>query len=429
MTMPEAALAQKRPECSQVYEIITPLRAPMFGSSSMWRRMIGIEGMDRFVGAVPLENNFLLTMGETRSMTDTDTHILFAELNHLGRIMWEKRIKSKGLKKISSAESIGNQIAILGQIEKDKKKGLSLLFFDKAGALLRKKEFWDKEYDLTPEYLLEAGDQGGYLLALATGKETPTGHAGQAEKDEQHTVIIRFSTSGNELWRRAYLIGTPNRMFSLSLLDNGSLIGAGHILLDDGRNAGWLVRINDEGGIQWRRTFPRGRFAELKTARQLRNKSFIAAGNALPSTGPDSAGWVLNVDEVGNPVWQRFYTGRYAYTSHDLTTEKDGRTTVLMNAAPIKTMNAGRSHIRLLTLSPEGYTMRDDAYIEGAHSEAYRLIRRDNGMRYVAGMAQTGYADPENKKDKTYTTYDAWMMAVPPLEKYADPCREGLFIP
>lgn len=419
LIIPMQGFAQHRPECTQVYEIITPLRAPMFGSPSIWRRMIGLEDMDRFIGSMTIDKNDLLAFGETKTKKGAD--ILIARLNHLGRVSWEKRVQDENIRKIISARNIENQIIIAAEIENKKgQKGAGIFFLDFEGKLVRKKEFWDSRYHLFPESIEQAKGNGGYLLALGQAKNV---------ENEYHTVLIHFSNQGNELWRRAYLIGIPNKMNSISLLNSGALIGAGHIEIDDGRKAGWLVKISEEGGMQWRRTFPRGRFSELKAVKQMRNKSFVATGDALPNTGPDSAGWVINIDEVGNPIWQRFYTGRYAYEAQDMTAEKDGRTTVLMNATPIKKTNAGRAHIRLLTLSLEGYTLRDDAYIEGAHSEAFNINRRKNGIRYIAGMAQTGYAEPSNKEDKTHTTYDAWMMAVPPLQKYVDPCQQDVYKP
>lgn len=125
--------------------------------------------------------------------------------------------------------------------------------------------------------------------------------------------------------------------------------------------------------------------------------------------------------------------------------ESEGRLGIALNAVavddPDADMSQRRSHVRLLTLSPHGYIVQDEAYIDGIEARGAQFSRGANGERVIVGTivsdartlspsAQLRAAiegpqaeeNPENEEKPPATEQAGWVFVAMPLDPYDDPC-------
>ncbi|MEM6781251.1 MAG: hypothetical protein AAF569_05260, partial [Pseudomonadota bacterium] len=166
---------------------------------------------------------------------------------------------------------------------------------------------------------------------------------------------------------------------------------------------------------------PRGNQAALRSAGSFRDGGFVFTGDVEPAGGGRKSAWVMVVDQVGKVVWQRYYTGDYNYIGYDLIAHPDGRTDILMSGKPLKNRR-NRPHVYVLTISPRGYLMNARAYVDGQGAGARRLVLGPNDFRFFVGTAQTVVPDDVPIEARPPFTFDAWLVGLPSLDPYNDPC-------
>lgn len=423
LVLTSATWAQDKPEpptkaelCTPVYEMIVPLRPPVFGGSVLWRRVQGVEGEDRFVDLAPVGNTALL-VGETRAFqqgkSKPDDPVFFlTSVDGSGKILWEKRIPDKNLKEVQAVAALDKKIVILNEV-RDGENGSAtrLTFFNESGDKTAEKIIRSDAYKFIPRDIVADPDTDQFIVAIwAVNREN---------EDDNYTILARTSANGDVVWKRQYLPGVPNRLETLYRMRNGQIAAAGRVQVEEGRDAGWFLLTTDEGDIIGQTPFKRGYSALLRKALETPDGGFLLVGDSLPLAGGLKAAWIMKVTNVGTPVWQRFITGKYSYAAMDSIIYPDGRINVLMSGKPAE--DGGREHARILTYSNEGLILNDEAYIENSNSFGVKFMPVENG-RFMVGLAQTGFAEYGVAETMRLTTYDAWATGLQRLPPYDDPC-------
>ena len=122
----------------------------------------------------------------------------------------------------------------------------------------------------------------------------------------------------------------------------------------------------------------------------------------------------------------------------------DGRIGLFMNAKALESGN-GTSHVRLLTLSPRGAIVQDEAYYEGLRARATDFTEGWNGERVltaiidddatltgneiepivVVGLAADDGSDGKGEEDEKKPedpVLKGWVFVATALDPYEDPC-------
>lgn len=193
----------------------------------------------------------------------------------------------------------------------------------------------------------------------------------------------------------------------------------GRVETEKGNQAGWLISLDASGALRFQRPYARGADATLRQAVALQDGSILAIGEALPAGQGDKAAWVIKVTANGDPVWQKFLTGKYAYTGVDVVSLPDGRIMTLWAAAP--TAFGGRRFARLVTFSPEGQILSDESFLDGSNAIPFRILPMKD-RRMTLGMSETGFATEQLQDELQYVTYNSWIMALQPLKAFDNPC-------
>jgi len=153
---------------------------------------------------------------------------------------------------------------------------------------------WENGYGVA-----ETSD-GGYVLS---GYRDPSG------ANNRRLLLIRTDSDGNQLWEKTY--GGPYNDWGGYVTrsrEGGFMLSGYHeksSSLPEG--AGWLIKVDDTGAVQWNKEFNNHSLKHVSmNVIQLPDSSYAAIGT-VEEDGIDR-GWIYKVDRLGNFIWSRTYT-------------------------------------------------------------------------------------------------------------------------
>ncbi|PZP54522.1 MAG: hypothetical protein DI586_09655 [Micavibrio aeruginosavorus] len=402
--------------CEIIGEEIIPLRVPNFDVPILWKRVTGVDGPDIPVDLISLADGGFVVVGESaeydkdKGMGKNQSYLARVDIN--GKILWEKRYPVKGFVHASHGIAVKDRLVVLSAIDEGKGKSVRLDFMDGLGVVKTSKTISDPVYDLIPEGIASLPNSPVMTIALWASN--------RKDLDDNFTILKQVTAEGKEISSRHYLPGLPNRLESFQKTVDGDLIGSGQIR-ENGVNAGWIFNVDGPSGdLKFQRPYLRGYQSNLRAIAQDTDGSFIAIGDSVPTDAGLRAAWVMKVSDRGNPIWQRYIQGKYAFSGRDVSVAKDGRIIAMVNARPVA-KEGGREHVRLMTFTPEGKLEGDEALIEGANAQGVDLLVREHS-RILTGVTTSGLGNYGLAKDQRTAGYDIWMLGLPKLSAFQNPC-------
>ncbi len=400
---------------------ITKLRLPEFGSSpNSWDIVYAQDGMDVFSDILPLDPVTVVAAGAyTKDKEDKTYHPLIVKFDEKLRPVWEIREQTTENRTIYRILKTKTGFTVLGDITTDEKGGgVYIASYTEDGKTKGKPlPVYEAGGHLDAKAFIPAQDGGGYIIVAQ--------YTDASDSQKQHGILYKISNAGKIVWKRTYQTGQSNSLNNIQAMQDGNYIASGQIVLEGTKSAGWLLRLDQSGAIQWQRTYPRGQSASILTTLQTKDGDFIVAGKSRPFDydGTHLSAWVMKTDSAGGPLWQRYFRGDYSYEAADMVVYEDGRASVLLNAGG--TFGDNRSHARIITFSPQGKIMHLEDFTEGQNAFAHRLVAGLGGERILTGYAQTSFGDNQEGNEGALApeyTFDGWVLAAPPLDLFEDPC-------
>ncbi len=405
-TVPAQAQGRTGPDapgCAVVREAIVTVRPPFFGSPAIWDATFG--GKDnpvQFSAALGLENGNVLAAGETLDKDFKPVEQIMIELNRRARAVNDTRHPARPGERTTGILKTPKGYVISSGFFGGKNTGekwVRLSWYDGERKFLRDMILKDAVYDYESQGIARAvNDKGFVALVYATGRKDP---------NDQHGMLFRINESGRLLWKRAYRPGIPNQIYGIDVADDRHYIAGGRIKNEDGRMAGWLMKLNDDGTIVWQNTYPRGNFAVFRGGYTKQGDQagdhYVVTGQVMPIGGDPGAAWVMEVDTMGVPLWQRYFrsTG-YDLDGRSIMAYGDGRISMMVNAKAVDISEGQQTHVRLFTLSPRGGLMEDESYLEGRSTVGSQMIVGNtnpwNGERIVTAFIEKGGQITDDQK-------------------------------
>lgn len=412
------AMAQN---CDITAEEIVRLRPPSFENYSQWNETHGEDGMDQFSDLVVLFDGSVVAAGSyTKDEEDPVYKPYLVHMTPKGEVVWETREEETAFKTINRIIPYKDGYLVLGDLNRaGKGNGIYVAQYNDKGKRVDQWAIYEGKGNLDGKALTLSADGKAVLIAAQLNP--------QGEFKDQYGILYKYTLSGKRIWRHGYSPGSRSVFNNIQAADTNGYIVSGALQIEDGRMAGWLIRVDDNGAIMWQRNYARGDYSEFLSAASMPDDGLLLGGLSKPSGSKRTAAWVMKVDGAGSTVWQRYYAGAYNYAARDLFAYEDGRADVLVDA--IQHSLFDRAHVRLMTFSPRGYLMNVGEFSEGQGSHAFRLVKGPKGERVMAGWAQMKYAEVTSVEEIPVSTYDAWLVAAPSLDPYEDPCKPRSYLP
>ncbi len=400
--------------CTPVYEEIVPMRIPNFDQAALWKRTVGIQGIDRPRALMRVADGSVIAVGESLSYSDKAglgvPRLQMVRIAKDGRVLAETYTDRPHLVRVADALLKKTAVVILSHLDEDGHGSATLTSLNGAGVKKGEVSIKDPRVSIDPKSL-QALSTGDFLVLAQTKAKGPAALP--------TTSLLWVAPDGTIRHMKDYLPGVSTMPESLRRSADGSFLISGRLQNEQDQDAGWLLKVRPDGEMVFQRPYARGRNSTIRLANGLADGSVIAAGESIPAGSGDKAAWIVRMDLDGNPVWQKYLTGKYSYAVSDLTVLEDGRVVALLAATP--TEYGGRRFARVVTLSPEGALLSDESFLEGSNAIPFRILV-EGDRRVVLGMAETGFATEKHQDDLQYVTYDAWFMGIDPLPAYNNPC-------
>jgi hypothetical protein len=341
----------------------------------VWYESFGGEGNDIVEKVITDQSNNAYILG-TLELEDQDgtlqRDLFVAKFTEGGMQEWKHELKGSGNDQgVSMVLNPNGNIHVL--VSSDSKTGffsqnkgyedLYLFNFSNEGQLLSHKQFGGEFIDLASSIQLS---NDGYLLISGHSRSTTGSHINN--KGQLDFWVLKTDLNGNVIWEKTY--GGSDEDYSVELLEltDGNYMLLGHstsIDFDIPYNYGdldiSLMKLNQEGDIIWQESYG-GLYDDFASDMiELDNGNIMIGGSTFSNTidisynNGNSDGWILEVDQAGDIVWENTYGAEGNDYIQSLQLE-DGAVKVLGNSLSEtiqEKVNNGAEDIWFFKLSPD----------------------------------------------------------------------------
>ncbi|TPD65403.1 T9SS type A sorting domain-containing protein [Flavobacterium microcysteis] len=292
---------------------------------------------------------------------------------------------------------------------------------------------WQKGFGGTGADLLQSiklTPDGGFILAGTSN--SPKGlHKKDDCKGLEDFWIIKLNAKGTEQWQRT-IGGTGQELLQsiASTSDGGYIIGgtSGSSRSEKEKNGKedmfekkedsrggldyWIVKLDNEGQIEWQKTIGGQYSDELRSIIQTADGGFMLAGSSNSTVSGDktekrygeSDYWVVKTDKFGTIEWQKVYGGEGDEQLKTMLHTSDGNYILAGNSASESSGNKNTSNTNgidfwLLKIDPSGEILWQETYDVGKTDLLASLVENEDGSFLIGGHAMSETSS-EKKKDK-----------------------------
>lgn len=160
---------------------------------------------------------------------------------------------------------------------------------------------------------------GGYVVAGQTASIDEDVDNNQGGYD---FWVLRLDANGQLKWESTFGGTNSEYAFDLCKTSDGCYVVAGFTNSSDGDVTGyqgnddfWIVKVNDTGGLVWKKTLGGGQEDRAYSVCPTHDTGFLIGGSSRSSDGnvSDNNGgvdlWLVKVDQVGNLIWENNFGG------------------------------------------------------------------------------------------------------------------------
>ena len=249
------------------------------------------------------------------------------------------------------------------------------------------------DYEVS-QSIQQTADSGYIVVGISTSLNGDvTGNHGNGDM-----WVVKLGNEGGIQWQKTFGGQGAEGAYSIQQTSDGGYIVAGYSGMKDGDVTQWfgiwdywVVKINNNGTIEWQKSFGGTNNEEVYSIRQTSDDGYIVAGisssnngNVTGNHGNDDS-WVIKLSSTGNLQWQKSLGG----------TDYDDTKSIL------QTLDGGY----ILA----GGTRSTDGDVSGSHGWAdYWLVKlAPDGFTGVEHLSQGEYLKmaPNPVKDKLYINY------------------------
>lgn len=134
--------------------------------------------------------------------------------------------------------------------------------------------------------------------------------------------MVKISNTGDLIWQRSFGGTGIDKAYDISKTLDGGYVVTGNTFSTDtdvsgnnGESDVWLIKVDDQGGLVWERTFGGLEFDAAHGLTTTSEGGFVIVGNAKSQDGDTTENkgendiWVIKTDALGNIVYQQTFGG------------------------------------------------------------------------------------------------------------------------
>ncbi|WP_431486226.1 T9SS type A sorting domain-containing protein [Lewinella sp.] len=268
-------------------------------------------------------------------------------------------------------------------------------------------------------YAIEQTADGGYYVA--GGSQSSNGDVSGNYGGIDYWVV-RLSPTGDIVWENHFGGSRDDLAFSLDKTTDGGCIVAGRTRSNDGDVSGfhtgasfsfdsWVVKLSDQGVLEWERALGGTDFDEGYAVRQTSDGGYVVAGLARSSDGDVEGNplgtdlWVVKLNADGTINWENNYGG-YSYDIAGAIRETtDGGYIITGCIGP-----AGDKRFLTMKLYPDGELDWQKEYGGTEDDRSFSVKQTPDDGYIIAGRTASDNGDVTGQ----HGDYDFWVVKLGP---------------
>jgi hypothetical protein len=155
-------------------------------------------------------------------------------------------------------------------------------------------------------------DDTAYSVGIANGSYVVAGSTNQFDSGGyDHAWVMKLNSTGGVIWQNTYGGSGNDEAYSVQQTTDGGYIVAGST--NSTNSAGyddfWVFKLNSTGGVAWSYTYSDTNYDDAYSIQQTTDGGYIVGGTTYSiSTGLGSF-WLLKLNQEGIVDWQNTYGG------------------------------------------------------------------------------------------------------------------------
>jgi hypothetical protein len=278
---------------------------------------------------------------------------------------------------------------------------------------------WQKSFGGSGVDLLQSiklTSDGGFILAGTSDSKKGLDKK-EDSKGQEDFWIIKLDAKGNELWQKTIGGSGQEKLNSIVLTADGGYIIAGSSssykttdtkdLFGKTENTRgnldyWVVKLKNDGTMQWQKTMGGKYLDELKSIITLPNGNYLLGGYSnSPMSGDkteDSFGfgdfWLVQLDKDGALVWQKAFGGTLDDNLFSMTATNDGGFIVGGNSNSSSSDTKAKSSTNgsdfwVVKFDTNADIVWQETYDYGEKDVLTSIIENEDGSFLIGGYAQS----------------------------------------
>ena len=140
----------------------------------------------------------------------------------------------------------------------------------------------------------------------------------------------------------------------------------------------WLVKLDDNGLMQWEKTFGTRGNDMGNAVLQTSDNGFIITGSAEPIGTEKGNLWIIKTDDQGNKQWDSILGVSSDFESGSMIIETDDSNYIVVGS--VNTSGGGRGDIWLLKIDAFGNKLWDKSFGDRGHNYADDVVETSDGF-------------------------------------------------
>jgi uncharacterized protein YpmB len=293
----------------------------VLGKDFISENKFGGEQTDISAKIILTEESQFLIVGETNSKGAGNSDAWIIKLNEQGELLWDKTYGGKendGAYSIVESEDGGYVICGYTWSKGNGRDDGRVFKIDKNGKLLWDKTFGEKSFDKL--FSIIKDKDNNYVLA---GRSNSKG-AGNSD-----AWIIKLNEQGELLWDKTYGGKENDGAYSIVESEDGGYVICGYTWSKgNGRDDGWVFKIDKNGKLLWDKTFGAGGSDRLNTIIKADGEGYVTVGFAdrehCALCSEQGYIWVIKISDTGNLIWENKNGGSTYDIGNDIIRYKEG---------------------------------------------------------------------------------------------------------
>lgn len=270
-------------------------------------------------------------------------------------------------------------------------------------------------------YCVIQTSDGGYITAGQSGSSNNDVTGNHGGKDGW---IVKSNSAGTIDWQRSYGGTGDDVIYSIRQTVEGGFIFVGGTTSNDGdvtlNNGGedfWVVKLDNDGNIQWQRTYGGSQDDTPFSICMTADGGYIIGGSSYSSDSDLTVNqgaldaWILKVDSAGNMQWQKSFGGpAYDYAAVVLQTSDGGY--ILGAGAGANggdvSGNHGNGDVWILKLDASANVEWKKCYGSNGYDDCYNFIKTNDGGYIACGVCSANNGDVSGNHGGN----DEWLLKI-----------------